>query len=204
MLIRERALQIAMTQVGVKEVGHTNWSPKVAQYLKSAGIPFPAAWCMAFVHWCFEKAGKDLNHVNQASVGFFASWAAQMGYQVYTPAKADVICFNFDANLWPDHVGFVRWRVGPITVATVEGNTQPGAGGNQAEGGGVYTRVRRTSRCLFFRVPGTEKYQYEHKREARKMYLRSWILRKRKEGWSWKRIKAHPYADEYYRVLGGK
>lgn len=203
MSIREKALRKALTQVGVVEEGRNNWGKQVSEYLKATGISFAAAWCMAFVHWCYEKIGMDFHHANLASVGFFASWADKMGWMVHTPMRGDIVCFNFNSDLWPDHVGFVVRRLGGL-VYTVEGNTSSGMTGSQDDGGGVHRRVRSTSRCLFFRVPGDVKYQYEDKRNARKIYLRSWILRKRREGKSWKWIKGQPYAKEYYEVLGGK
>lgn len=203
MSIREKALRKALTQVGVVEKGKNNWGPEVSEYLRAAGISFPAAWCMAFVHWCYEKVGMDFQHANLASVGFFADWADRMGWETSSPTRGDIVAFNFNADLWPDHVGIVVRRLGGL-VYTVEGNTSSGMQGSQDDGGGVYRRVRSINRCLFFRVPGDVKYQYEDKRNARKLYLRSWILRKRREGWGWKRIKAHSYGKEYYETLGGK
>ena len=30
--------------------------PEVTAYLTDVGIAYPAAWCAAFVYWCFEQA----------------------------------------------------------------------------------------------------------------------------------------------------
>lgn len=190
-------MKIALSQEGVHEEGQNNWGPKVQEYLASAGIKYPAAWCMAFVHWCFGRAGLNLNHINPASVGFFADWGAKMGYLVYDPEPGDNICFNFDADDWPDHVGFVVRKVGPV-VQTIEGNTgSVKFGGRDA----VEKKLRSTSRCLFIRVKGSP--PLDEKTEKRKIELRTWILKRRAEGWSWRKIKdTHNWAE--YKKLGGR
>ena len=47
-------LQIFISQLGVEEVPRgSNWGTDIQKYLKSVSLPYPAAWCMAFVYWCF-------------------------------------------------------------------------------------------------------------------------------------------------------
>ena len=43
------------------------------------------------------------------------------------------------------HTGLVQWQIDSRRFRTVEGNTQPGPGGDQREGGGVYERTREIS-----------------------------------------------------------
>jgi hypothetical protein len=159
-LIRELALLRALTQLGEHERGRNNWGPMVAVYLRSTGITFPAAWCMAFVHWCF-KPWRDLG--GGASVGNFLEWARSFGYVVTRPLRGDLGCWELSGDSWPDHVFFVRRvvRLGPLwLLRTVEGNTSSGEAGSQDDGGGVYARTRavRNSKvrgAIFVRVPGT-------------------------------------------------
>lgn len=138
----------------------SNWGPRVAQYLHSAGWSSPAPWCMAFMHWCFRQAGKVLIYPYPASVGFFENWANKNGYLVNRPLRGDLVCYRFDADNWPDHVGIVsrvlavRWRGGRFVgwVKTVEGNTSYG---NDANGGRVMYRYRwMNARTRFVRIPG--------------------------------------------------
>jgi hypothetical protein len=156
MLFRERALRIAITQIGVTErPPGSNWGPQVSQYLTSAGYPTPAPWCMAFVHWCYLQAGLEIG--GGASVGLFENWGRSHGEFVEKPMHGDVVCYRFDADNWPDHVGIVTEGVFGKTfkrfgmVRTIEGNT---AVGNDGNGGKVMRRTRRISRCRFVRVPG--------------------------------------------------
>ncbi|MBM3449786.1 MAG: hypothetical protein FJX78_02155 [Armatimonadetes bacterium] len=45
-----RALEIAGSQEGVREVGGPNQGPQVNEYLKSVGLGPGARWCAAFVY----------------------------------------------------------------------------------------------------------------------------------------------------------
>jgi hypothetical protein len=152
--LRIRALNIARREVGTHEVGFHNRGKRVDQYQRADSLPGVGyAWCMAFVQWCYREAGRPLPNLT-ASVGNFLSWARGVGWVVQKPARGDLVCFNFDADNWPDHVGFVLWRAPAFTVRTLEGNTSPGTAGSQADGGGVYPRWRSRRRCAFVRRPG--------------------------------------------------
>lgn len=152
-LARIRALEIAATQVGTKESpANSNSGVKVREYqaattLKGTGWP----WCAAFVNWCFLKAGKPLP-LRSASVGYLLADARNRGYVVSKPQRGDVVCFNFNGDNWPDHVGLVLRVLDARTIITIEGNT---AVGNDANGGAVMQRTRNTARCAFIRYPGT-------------------------------------------------
>lgn len=151
---RIRALNIARREVGVHEVGFHNRGKRVDEYERADNLPGVGyAWCMAFVQWSYRRAGHPLPNMT-ASVGTFLSWARGIGWVVQRPARGDLVCFNFDSDEWPDHVGFVLWRIPGGFIRTLEGNTSPSAAGSQADGGGVYRRVRSTRRCAFVRVPG--------------------------------------------------
>lgn len=151
MTFREKALLVAIGELGVKEhPPNTNTGPRVNQYLASAGLGPGFPWCMAFVNWCYRQAGLDIKHPNEASVGFFEDWARQKGYLVSAPKRGDIACYRFDSDNWPDHVGIVE-EVGPGRITAVEGNT---ALDNDANGGMVMRRSRSILICKFARIPG--------------------------------------------------
>jgi hypothetical protein len=159
---RLRALERARRDIkaGVKEdPPRSNWSPRIKQYLATTGLNYPkppgAPWCMAAVSWCYAMEGVDLG--GGASVGFFEAWAAKHGMLFPDrPFAGDIVCYRFDADNWPDHVGIVdrvlavRWRgkvfAGWLRVA--EGNT---AVGNDANGGKYMFRYRWAKRTKFVR-----------------------------------------------------
>lgn len=149
--LRTRALNIAVKEVGVHEIGFQNRGKRVDEYQRADSLPGVGyAWCMSLVQWCYKEAGTPLPTLT-ASVGQFLAWARRAGWVVAAPHRGDLVCFNFDADNWPDHVGFVLWPAGPM-VRTLEGNTSPGNAGSQADGGGVYRRWRSKRRCVFVRV----------------------------------------------------
>lgn len=159
MLLREKALRVAIGELGVKEnPPGSNWGRMVAQYLAASGIHAPAPWCMAFQCWCYQKAGRPLPYPT-ASVGNFLTWAAQHGDVVHRPLRGDLVCYRWDADNWPDHVGVVervlavRWKDNVFAgwVKTIEGNT---ASGNDSNGGQVQRRWRWHNRCSYVRIPG--------------------------------------------------
>lgn len=179
MTFREKALQIAIGELGVTEVPRgSNSGPRVNQYLASAGLGPGYPWCMAFLNWCFRQAGLDLEHPNEASVGFFEAWASDKGYLVGVPMRGDVICYRFDSDNWPDHVGIVE-RVYPGSVDAIEGNT---AVGNDANGGMVMRRGRGLSRAKFARIPGSIPVPEVETVKPWVPLLFHWYLNERKPG----------------------
>jgi hypothetical protein len=158
---RLRALAMAKTQVGVREnPPGSNNGTQVRRYLKSVGINFPAAWCLAFVHWCYETLGITLP--GGGLVQALETWAASVGELVKRPRKGDLICYDWNADNWYDHVGIVervlalRWRGNRFAgwVQTIEGNTSSGIAGSQSDGDGVYRRRRwlTSTNARFIRV----------------------------------------------------
>ncbi len=155
--VRLRALNYARTYIGIKETSY-NRGPLIDRWNQDAGVPVGSSWCMSFVHGMYLKAGKTIG--GWASVGFFETWAAANGELVDRPFKGDIVCYDWNGDGWPDHVGIVervlalRWK-GRLFVGwiqTVEGNTSSGLAGSQSNGDGVYRRRRWCSHCKFARV----------------------------------------------------
>jgi len=171
--LRYRALERATKWLGVKEhPANSNRGPDLPPRgtpPKKGGIDlwcrranglvgYP--WCSAFLCAMYSDEGYVIPDPRRASVGFFEAWARRVGYLVTRPFKGDVICYRFDADNWPDHIGFVekvlalRWRNGKFVgfVRTIEGNT---SFGNDANGGQVQRRWRwLDGRQQFVRIPG--------------------------------------------------
>lgn len=115
-----KALGVAKTQLGQKEnpLG-SNWGIPVKNYLASVGINFPAAWCMAFVYWCFDQAGTN---PMVKSGGVLHVWnKTDKRYKfVKDPRPGDVFILDYGRGL--GHTGFVE-KVDPTFIYTIEGNT---------------------------------------------------------------------------------
>ena len=140
-LLTERALSIAMTQVGVREE-HRNRGRVIDQYNMDIGHDPKKAdpWCCTFVCAMFRRA------------------ADQLGIRNPVPLTAG--CWNIDQRS-PDRVKATRPTPGAIFLLkghkhtglvydvlpgewlrTIEGNTNDGG---SPEGDGVYDRMRKFS-----------------------------------------------------------
>lgn len=124
--LRAKALQIARTQLGKSEQPRgSNWGPDVQKYLASVGITSPAAWCAAFVYWCYKEAARQLGVKNPLLCTGRVLTQYEMRkavYQVSSPEAGDVfIMLNKDGT---GHMGFVD-AVHPKgdRIETVEGNS---------------------------------------------------------------------------------
>lgn len=166
------ALDYALTEARarVREVGGSNAGPRVELYQEADTLPGGRyAWCQSFQNamWRLATGGRvigdeivggELLAGGTASVGLAVVWARRLGYVVARPLRGDHFAMRLDADSWPDHTGqIVRvLSLGPAgqLCRTVEGNT---GDGSIDEGDGVYVRTRllRTGRTVFYRVPGT-------------------------------------------------
>ncbi len=93
-------------------------------------------WCMAFVQWCFDQAGRRLPYIT-ASCSALLNWYRQNKPEciVTVPRPGDIIIYNFG------HTGIVE-SVAGSTITAIEGNTSAGEAGSQSNGGGVFRRKR--------------------------------------------------------------
>lgn len=167
---RLKALEQSKKYIGVKEHPPgsnrgphidrwTKWATE-RRFPKTGGITgYP--WCAAFVCGMVRESCKLIvPEPKQAAVGFLEAWAKRVGSLLkpgVRPRKGDWVCYNFDSDNWPDHIGIidkviaVRWFNGHFigTIRTVEGNT---SAGNNANGGQVQVRYRSARRCKFIRI----------------------------------------------------
>ena len=120
------AVQVALSQVGVKEVGNSNNGADVNKYRN--GVQNGVAWCASFVSWCY---GKGQNSNNAKTFGYTASSqdirmkAERAGFyrkanSGYTPKVGDVVVWNYGGG--KGHVGIVSKVNADGSFKTVEGN----------------------------------------------------------------------------------
>jgi len=116
-------LGIARSQIGLTEIPKgSNWGQHVEKYLASVGIGFPAAWCMAFVYWCVNKAADEMKVANPLfkTGGVMAQWNASKALRVKTPQRGDIFIMDFGKGL--GHTGIVESVQGD-RIMTIEGNS---------------------------------------------------------------------------------
>ena len=145
----EAVLEAARKEIGVMEVPPgSNWGPKVKGYLKSVGINFPAAWCAAFVYFCFEEVAKATGKANPCfkTGGVMLHWNKTTGKKIL---MADAVnnpglvkpghIFMMSFGGGKGHTGFVESVNGGF-ITVIEGNTNDGG---SREGVGVFRRTRK-------------------------------------------------------------
>lgn len=151
------AIAAARKELGVTEVNFSNSGPRVNQYLASVGLGPGHPWCAAFVHWVCDQAKVPESTwdglTNKAYCPTIESWARSKGILHETPARGDFLLLQMWDNQgqYSGHIGFVE-AIDNGNIHTIEGNTSPqGSGGSDANGGGVYARIRAVSSSKYVR-----------------------------------------------------
>lgn len=153
MSLPETVLAIAASQVGVKEVGHSNSGQSVNAYLKATGLPPGYPWCQAFVYWCIQRACAqqrlDNRYIRTAGCAVVAAWADEQDILGGTPQRGDqFLMYGRPEGYWRAcHTGLVT-GVNGLYVETIEGNTNPGG---SRDGYGVFRRTRPAASLRYVR-----------------------------------------------------
>ena len=162
-------VRIAAGYVGTVEEGGANRGREVEAFQRAVGVPPGSAWCAAFVGFVLGEAerlsGRRLapavrSGVATAYVGRGSVRARDVLRGVARPPVGSLVVWRRGAT-WRGHVGFVlgddraevrgpAWRL--RCGRTIEGNTSSGAAGSQADGDGVWERVRCIEPGSYFRI----------------------------------------------------
>lgn len=101
MTLQQKALEIAISQLGVHEQPKgSNRGPEVDEYIKSVGLD-PAGknpWCAAFVYWCFDQAAKSMGRQNPLfkTGHVLTSWKMRKDkFRALTPQPGDIGIMDF-------------------------------------------------------------------------------------------------------------
>ena len=133
-------MQVASSEMGVKEYPGNGENPRIVEYLKSTNLSAPDSardetpWCSAFANWCVEKSGY---------AGTDSAWARSWlnwGSSIATPRHGCIAVLQRDIN--NGHVGF-------YLGATANGIKL--LGGNQ--GNQVSVAAFKKSDVLGYRLP---------------------------------------------------
>jgi len=155
MALRQKALLVAKSLVGVMEHGGNNRGETVTKIIRANGGTGPEPWCGDFVAFCYEKAGSKCVQRGWAST-LQLGYLRGMGVIKY-PRAGDIVVFDFPGGQSSDHTGLVVTycnasghavvRRKATHIKTIEGNTgASGAVSDSTTGGdGVYEKVRSLS-----------------------------------------------------------
>lgn len=124
--IRARAVAWAVTQVGTQERGTTNCSPKIDRWTRDMGLRPCRAWCGAFVHQAYLRAGLRLSarliDPDRAYLDAVAGRRHLRRIPIGSVRTGDLLFFAFRRGLLASHLAIVRSRPRGGSAATVEGN----------------------------------------------------------------------------------
>lgn len=102
----KKALEIALSQYGIREVSGKKDNPEVLKYFDEIGfngsqLKDETAWCSAFANWVCKNA--DLPNTKKLNA---RSWL-KFGEQTEAPKQGDiVVLWRVDPSSWKGHVGF--------------------------------------------------------------------------------------------------
>lgn len=138
------------------------WYAKLVDdpYFGESGIPY----CAMFVSYCLNWAGFEAAGLPGAYVPWILSANSDAGRLVANEdaQPGDLVMFDWQGDGVADHIGIVEenhpdegW------MQTIEGNTSPGSGGSQSNGGGVYRRARNYNSIIGVARPYYETQEEE-------------------------------------------
>lgn len=142
---RERVVAKALDMVGITErPGTPNQDGGIIDTMNRAVGMAPsiyAYWCGSFTHWVLKWGGLDFPDWMRYTPTVH-TYAQQRKYglsirPISELEPGDLVLMNFDGGV-VDHIALY---IGD--GETVEGNTSPGTGGSQNNGGGIYHRSPR-------------------------------------------------------------
>jgi len=151
-----KILDIATTEIGTKESPSGSNLVKYNKWIY--GKDTAAAWCGAFVSYCFYMAGFPIQKAGlkkgfigcQYAVANIPKW----GRLVTVPKSEDVVFFDWQGDGKFDHTGIFVRDLGNGLFEAIEGNT---AFGNDSNGGEVMRRAdRKYKHAIFVRPFVTE------------------------------------------------
>ena len=137
----DNALRIAASQLGTVESPPNSNNVHYARWYGMNQNP----WCAMFLSWVFSEAGVASQY-RHAGVAHSLAVARNRGRHTTEFRRGYVAC-RINSGGWtgPGHTGVVEAVHADGSVTTIEGNTSPGAGGSQRDGGGVWRRRRSKS-----------------------------------------------------------
>lgn len=100
-----KAFEIALKEIGTKEIVGTRHNPEVLKYYKKVGHSWvqddETAWCAAFVGYCLEMA--KITSTKKLNARSYMEW----GEATTTPQIGDiVVLWRGTKDGWQGHVGF--------------------------------------------------------------------------------------------------
>ena len=132
--------------IAKKEVGYKEGANNDTKYGAWYHLNYQP-WCMMFIQWVFAQAGLGSLIMKTAGCQAFETWAikSKLTVPVNQIQAGDILLFDFTKAGKAEHVELATGSMDAHThlIPTIGGNTAPNhVGSNQANGDGVYSKVR--------------------------------------------------------------
>lgn len=138
-MLRSRTAQALA--IALRHVGYIEGADNANKFGEWYGMNH-VAWCAEFVSYCFEHAGLRF-HYAYVPYALADATAGRNGLRYHAkPKRGLAVCFDWEGNGVPDHIGIVVSVNRDGSVETAEGNTSPADFSN---GGMVMRRTRYPS-----------------------------------------------------------
>lgn len=142
---REKLVQTAIAEIGVREEGGNNRGERIGEYLAATGLGQGHPWCAAFTKFVYDQNGIPTTGATAWSPSWFPKsrtyWLK--GQDPLAIRPADTFGLHY-ANLGRiGHVGLIE-KVEDGWLYTIEGNT----GDDQGRDGDVVRRHRRSIKTI--------------------------------------------------------
>jgi hypothetical protein len=140
---------MSIIDIAKKEIGYKEGTNNDTKYGIWFGLNHQP-WCMMFIVWCYAQAGLSSKILKTAGCQAFEAWAIKNKYTVPVAKiqAGDLLLFDFDKAGKAEHIEVATGAMDAKThlIPTIGGNTGPDhVGVNQANGDGVYNKVRTTT-----------------------------------------------------------
>lgn len=142
---RDRLVQTAIQEIGVREEGGNNRGKRIGEYLASTGLPEGHPWCAAFTKFVFDQ--------NQIQTPGATAWSPSWFPKSKTYWKkgndpagiqpGDILGIHYSNLGRIGHVGLIE-KAKDGWLYTIEGNT----GDDQGRDGDVVRRHRRSIKTI--------------------------------------------------------
>jgi hypothetical protein len=141
---RDKIVQVAQSQLHVREATGDNDGPDIKKYLAVTGLPEGHPWCAAFTSWVFREAGSSASPRSARVVDWFDAnivYKREWRRPVILPRKGMVVGLYYERLGRYGHIAIVAQdEIGsnPRSCVVISGNTNLAG---SREGDGVYRKI---------------------------------------------------------------
>lgn len=154
-MLRNNIVELAQSFVGTKSnnndvIFNTDYYNR---HVKGASY----AWCCTFVWDIFRMCnaseyffdGKRCAGCTTLLNHYKAKYPQRVSINIHDCMPGDLVLYQFDSDLYADHIGIFKKRINDKQFIAIEGNTSTGSG-SQTAGGVVAEKTRKISQVMAF------------------------------------------------------